>query len=144
MADALLADSFVPDYATGVSRGGDFVATAVRALLPVYVPHFSIGFGRDRRDPKKRIVIESSIPKLIPPMKGLKFLLCEDIVETGESMKVAKKWLELQGGIVRTLAFFVREGCEFTPDYLFQSKPLPGISFPWERMSDRYQRAQVS
>lgn len=50
-------------------------------------------------------------------LKGLKILLVEDMIETGDGFKLAKKYLEEQGAIVKTSCMYNMKHSDFDPDF---------------------------
>jgi len=64
-------------------------------------------------------------------LKNKNILLVEDILETGESMLIAKNYLERKGAKVQTVCLYTMPQTTFVPDY-YLGKISSLISFPWE------------
>lgn len=64
-------------------------------------------------------------------LENKNILLLEDILETGESMIVAKKYLERKGAKVQTACLYTMPQTIFVPDY-YLGKTGTLVSFPWE------------
>jgi hypoxanthine phosphoribosyltransferase len=77
-------------------------------------------------DKQRKIVTE-----IKDELENKNMLLVEDILETGESMIVSKKYLERKGAKVQTACLYTMPQTTFVPNYsLGEINSL--ISFPWE------------
>lgn len=137
----IVADGFVPDCVCGISRGGEFPAAAIRMGFPGYIPTTTIQITRDPSVVTRRVfggwgLAGSSIPIT-------RVLVCEDKLESGESLRVARDHLVKLGKEVKTLSLFRGPETTFEPDYLFQPKAVRAVSFPWERLRERMSPRQV-
>jgi hypoxanthine phosphoribosyltransferase len=86
--------NYKPDYIVGIVRGG-LIPSRMLAKVMKIKPMFCLSV--EKRD-NERVVISG----VDYPLEGKKILLVEDMLETGKSLMVAKKWLEKKGAEVKT------------------------------------------
>ncbi len=137
LGERLKANGFVPDYVVGISRGGYFPAILINfRVCEGWAATCYFDIKRDPANPAIRIVNSSTFSPDVE-LSGKKVLLCEDMIETGESLRVVKEWLEIRGAEVRTMSFFTRADSRFQPNFVFLRDLKSEPSFPWERFRDR-------
>jgi len=67
-------------------------------------------------------------------LTGKTILICDDISDTGKSLKTVKHYLMQQGCTsIITVTIYVKPWTEFIPDY-YSQKTDKWIVFPWERV----------
>lgn len=70
--------------------------------------------------------------QILDDLNGKTVLLVEDVLETGQSLIVAKKYLEEKGAKVKTACLYTMPKSEIIPDY-FLRKIKQAVTFPWEK-----------
>lgn len=114
---------FKPDYIVGIVRGGLVPARKLSGLLSVK-QMFCLNV--DKKDQDR--VVNSDISY---DLHNKRILLVEDMLETGDSLMVAKEWIEKRGAMVKTACLYTMPITKHTPDYyLAQVQSI--VSFPWE------------
>jgi hypothetical protein len=134
-ADKIIASGFKPDFMVGLARGGwvlsrvlcDFLG--VKDLVSLKVEHWGITATLDGS-------AQIKYPFHIE-LKGRKVLIVDDITDTGESMKVAKKYVETMNPlIVKTATLRTIIGSKFRPDYFGDEISWRWVVFPWNYNED--------
>jgi len=114
---------FTPNIIIGITRGGVIPARLLCTYLNVK-EMYCISVNKVGEERKVVTTIEDAI-------SGKNILLVEDMLETGRSLIVAKKYLEAKGAKVRTACLYIMPFSEIKPDYyLKESNKVE--SFPWE------------
>jgi hypothetical protein len=114
---------FQPDLIIGIMRGGAVPARLLSRELGVKSMY---GISVEKSGGNRNVITEINID-----LKGKKVLLVEDMLETGRSLIVAKKYLEDQGAQVKTTCLYTMPQSEIKPDY-FLSEVENTQKFPWE------------
>jgi hypothetical protein len=116
---------FDPDVIIGISRGGLVPALYLSKHLGVNELH---GMSVTKEGKKRRVFTE-----ITKSLKHKRVLLVEDMLETGESLIVAKKHLEEdKDAIVKTACLYtMRITKPSVPDY-FIKQVKKVVDFPWE------------
>ncbi len=114
------------DVLIGLARGGWIPTRLLSDRLNVK-KIASIGIGYE--DEARTELNAYSLPGLATT--GLKFLLIEDRLESGKSLRKAFEILCEQGAAVQTAAYFSRTDSVMTPDYCL-GQTNDDIIFPWE------------
>ena len=114
---------YVPDIIIGIVRGGIIPARLLAGKLQVKhmycVTVKKVG--------KERKVMSD----IVEDINGKRVLLIEDMLETGQSLLVAKDYLEKKGASVKTACLYTMPISEIKPDYSLQEvKQI--VDFPWE------------
>lgn len=131
----VVGDNFLPDFVSGISRGGYLPAVLLSFRMPHWIPICYVNVRRVADKPGEREFDSSSFPANTQ-FEGARILLCGDMLETGRSLIVAKEWLEQRGCEVRTLCFYTRPDSEIVPDYVFEEQIAFKPRFPWERFRE--------
>jgi hypothetical protein len=114
---------FVPDIIIGITRGGVIPARLLCTYLSVK-EMYCISVNKVGEERKVITTIDGNLV-------GKIILLVEDMLETGRSLIVAKKYLETKGAKVKTACLYIMSVSEIRPDYyLKESKKIE--NFPWE------------
>jgi len=115
--------SYTPDIIIGIVRGG---------LIPARLLSSSLKIKNMYCLTVKKYDIERKVTSEISEdLIGKKILLVEDMLETGKSLIVAKRYLETKGAIVQTGCLYIMPISEIEPDYYL--KIIEEVAkFPWE------------
>lgn len=122
LAEKIKSD-FQPDLIIGVMRGGAVPARLLSRELGVKSMY---GVSVEKDGEERKVMTD-----LLIDLKGKKILLVEDMLETGRSLIVAKKYLESKGAEVKTVCLYTMPQSEIKPDY-FLSEVKKAQKFPWE------------
>jgi hypoxanthine phosphoribosyltransferase len=134
-ADKIIASKFRPDFMVGLARGGwvlsrvlcDFLA--VKDLVSLKVEHWGVTATPDGS-------AQIKYPFRIE-LRGKRVLIVDDITDTGESMRVAKEYVETMNPlVVKTATLRYINGSRFTPDYYGDEISWRWVVFPWNYYED--------
>ena len=114
---------FQSDIIIGVMRGGAVPARLLSRELGVK----SMSGVSVEKDGEERKVMTD----LLIDLNGKKVLLVEDMLETGRSLIIVKKYLENKGAEVKTVCLYTMSHSEIKPDY-FLNEVEKAQKFPWE------------
>ncbi|MEM2098696.1 MAG: phosphoribosyltransferase [Candidatus Bathyarchaeia archaeon] len=121
--------NFKPDITIALSRGGWIPARVLADLLETSLGSVSIEFYIGISETRKAPILKqgSSVD-----VAGKKVLLVDDVVDSGESLKLAKSHLEHAGATeVRTVTLFTKPWSSVKPDY-YSAETTRWVVFPWE------------
>lgn len=141
LADIIKRDGYKPDLVVAVARGGfvparllcDFLS--VENLLAIQSQHWT----------EAAKVEEKAILKFpyILNAEGLNVLVVDDIVDTGETLMLARDFIRerWKPKDVRTAALqWISPVAKFKPDYYYiEVKEWIWFQYPWTRLEDTYQ-----
>jgi len=134
-ADKILASRFRPDFIVGLARGGwvlsrvlcDFLA--VKDLVSLKVEHWGVTATPDGS-------AQIKYPFRIE-LRGKRVLIVDDITDTGESMRIAKEYVETMNPlVVKTATLRHIKGGRFNPDYYGDEISWRWVIFPWNYYED--------
>jgi len=112
-----------PDIIVGVVRGGLIPARLLASRLKVKDMYCLTV----RKVGEERKVLSD----ILENISGKNILLVEDMLETGKSLIVAKKYLEDKGAVVKTACLYIMPQSEIKPNYFL--KQIDEVEkFPWE------------
>ena len=132
LADQIAQSGFEPDYIISISRGG-WMPAIYLSLLMKWKPFASLDITKTE-DGKGRIVGENSHISRAS-IKEKRFLVVEDMFETGLAAEAAKGFLGSLGAAdVKTACYFARDFAEVKPDFVLRDGVTHEVFFPWERM----------
>ncbi|MEM3400157.1 MAG: phosphoribosyltransferase [Candidatus Micrarchaeia archaeon] len=121
---------FAPDVIVAISRGGLIPARILADFLGIkriYVMGIEFYEEPGRHGKKPRIT--QQIPKKL--VKRKKVLLVDDISDTGESLKAARK--QLKGALrVKTATLSFKPKSKYRPDFFVQTT-TKWVVYPWEK-----------
>jgi len=117
---------YKPDIIIGIVRGGLIPARYLSTALDVD----KMSAIEVVKDGEGRIVVAAPTYDL----DGLEILLVEDVLESGKSLDVGKKYLESKGAIVKTACLYTIPVSEIEPDYYLKEIEYV-MTFPWEIVS---------
>jgi hypoxanthine phosphoribosyltransferase len=127
------SSSFKPELIVGISRGGWIPGRLLSDLLVdvrtanVKIEYYD-GFVNRRRVPT--VTQQLSAEEL----SGKKVLVVDDIVDSGESLKVAVMHINDKGAsVVRTATMYYKPSSTFRPDF-YACETTGWVVFPWERL----------
>lgn len=120
---------YKPDFVIGISRGGWIPAVLLSRLKGGWslIPIDILRIGEERK-------VIGLFALDVSILIGKNILLVEDILETGKSFIVARKFLEERGATVKTACYIARDFCYVQPDYVIATNISCEIIFPWERL----------
>ncbi len=131
----VLEEGWSPDVIVGIARGGWVAARiycdylGVKDLASVKVEHWGVTATPDG---KAKLKYGTSYP-----MEGKKVLVVDDISDTGESLTLAKRYVEGQNpSEVRVATLLTIKGSRFKPDYYGKEIDWAWIVFPWNFVED--------
>ena len=141
LAEVIKSSGFRPDIVVAVARGGfiparllcDFLG--VDNLLSVQSQHWT----------EAAKAAEKAILKYpyIVDARGLRILVVDDIVDTGETLKLARDFIEEKWSPsqVKTAALqWISTVAKFKPDYYYiEVKDWVWFQYPWTRLEDTAQ-----
>jgi uncharacterized protein len=129
-AQKILSQHYLPDIAVGISRGGLVPARILTDLLETKeLTTLQIQFYTD---------IEQTLPEptlkrpLTINLARKQVLLVDDIVDSGESLQLAKTHVQTQGAaIVKTVTLYLKPKSKVLPDF-FGKQTSNWVVFPWD------------
>ncbi len=134
-ADKIIASKFKPNFMVGLARGGwvlsrvlcDFLG--VKDLVSLKVEHWGVTATPDG-------TAQIKYPFRIE-LRGRRVLIVDDITDTGESMRVAKEYVETMNPlVVKTATLRTITGSKFRPDYFGDEISWRWVVFPWNYYED--------
>jgi uncharacterized protein len=134
-ADKIISSKFKPDFMVGLARGGwvlsrvlcDFLG--VKDLVSLKVEHWGVTATPDGS-------AQIKYPFRIE-LRGRRVLIVDDITDTGESMRVAKEYVETMNPlVVKTATLRNIAGSKFRPDYFGDEISWRWVVFPWNYNED--------
>ena len=134
-AEKIMTSRFKPDFMVGLARGGwvlsrvlcDFLG--VKDLVSLKVEHWGVTATPDGS-------AQIKYPFRIE-LRGRKVLIVDDITDTGESMTVAKEYVEtMNPQVVKTATLRTIIDSKFTPDYYGDEISWRWVVFPWNYNED--------
>lgn len=141
LAEIIRNDGYIPDIVVAVARGGfvparlicDFLG--VENLLSIQSQHWTEAAKME----------EKAILRFPYKVNAdeLKVLVVDDIVDTGETLKLARDYIRDNWNPrdVRTAALqWISPVAKFKPDYYYiEVKEWTWFQYPWTRLEDTYQ-----
>ncbi|MEM1628727.1 MAG: phosphoribosyltransferase [Desulfurococcaceae archaeon] len=141
LAEIVLKDGYRPDIVVAVSRGGfvparllcDFLG--IENLLSIQSQHWT-----EAAKAEEKAILK--YPYNIDA-HGLKILVVDDIVDTGETLKLARDYIRenWRPNEVKTAALqWISPVAKFKPDYYYiEITEWTWFQYPWTRLEDTYQ-----
>jgi hypoxanthine phosphoribosyltransferase len=135
VAKKVNSSGYKPDLIVGLARGGWVLARVlcdligVKDLVSLKVEHWGITATPDGKAKLKY--------PLKVDLKGKNVLVVDDITDTGESMRVAVKYVQsLKPSEIRTAALRHITSSKFRPDYFGEEISWRWVIFPWNFTED--------
>jgi len=131
LAEKIRKSNFVPDLIIGIARGGWIVARLLSDLLDIDdVGSVRIQFYRSVGVTYHEPVVSQPVSVSVEKKR---VLLCDDVSDTGYSLKTAIEHIKERGaGIVKTATLHQKSKTVLIPDYWVE-KTDAWIIYPWER-----------
>ena len=130
LADQIAESGFTPDIIVAVSRGGFDPARIlsdelnIRSLASLQVIYYA-GVNERSDEPQVKYPLNADI-------SGLNVLVVDDVADSGNSLRVVKKYVEDLGPReVRIATLHYKPWSNFKPDYFAESAEK-WIIYPWE------------
>lgn len=132
LARMVKEDGYEPDIILAIARGGLFTAGALGYALDVKLLHtVNIEFytGREER---------LEMPVMLPPIPnadlflGLKVLVCDDVADTGATLKTTHDFVRQHVAEVRSLVIYEKSRSLIKADYVWK-RTDDWIQFPWDQ-----------
>jgi hypothetical protein len=130
LADQIAESGFTPDIIVAVSRGGFNPARIlsdelnIRSLASLQVIYYA-GVNERSDEPRVKYPLNADI-------SGLNVLVVDDVADSGNSLRVVKKYVEGLGPReVRIATLHYKPWSNFKPDYFAESAEK-WIIYPWE------------
>ena len=131
----VLEEGWIPDVVVGLARGGWVAARlycdylGVKDLVSLKVEHWGVTATPDG---KAKLKYGSNYN-----LEGKKVLIVDDISDTGESLTLAKNYVEGQKPAeIRVATLLTIKGSRFKPDYYGEEIEWAWIVFPWNFVED--------
>lgn len=135
VAEKIIESGYEPDFMVGLARGGWVLSRVlcdylgIKDLVSLKVEHWGVTATPDG---KAQIKYPFDID-----LTGKKVLIVDDITDTGESMIVAKDFVnKLNPREVKTVALRHIEGSKFVPDFFGDMITWKWVIFPWNYVED--------
>ncbi|WP_297520141.1 phosphoribosyltransferase [Thermococcus sp.] len=131
----VLEEGWEPDVIVGLARGGWVAARlycdylGVKDLVSLKVEHWGVTATPDG---KAKLKYGSNYN-----LEGKKVLIVDDISDTGESLTLAKNYVESRKPAeIRVATLLTIRGSRFKPDYYGEEIDWAWIVFPWNFVED--------
>lgn len=130
LAKEIVGDNYRPDLLVGIARGGWIVARILSDLLDIKeIGNIRIEFYEDVLLTRDSPCITQDVSVEV---KGKKVLLCDDVADTGKSLKVAADYLWGKGvSNLKIATLHLKPHSVLRPNY-FVSETDAWIIYPWE------------
>ena len=130
LAEAVYADSYVPDLVLGIARGGLLVAGALGYSLGVkntFMMNVEFYTGVDER--LEMPMILPPIPELVD-LEDARVLIADDVADTGRTLLLVKEFCAGKVGEVRCAVLYEKPRTTVRCEYVWRRTDL-WIDFPW-------------
>ncbi len=131
LARAVIDDGYKPDFILAIARGGLFTAGALGYALGVKLLHVvNVEFYTGREE-------HLQLPVMLPPIpdpdlfKGLKVLICDDVADTGATLRTTHEFVQQHVAEVRSLVIYEKSRSLIKPEYVWK-RTDDWIHFPWD------------
>ena len=130
LAEAVVADGYVPDIILGIARGGLLVAGAIGYALGVkntFTMNVEFYTGVDER---------LDVPMILPPVPDLidfadtRVLIADDVADTGATLKLVHDFCAGKVAQVRTAVLYEKSRSTIKCEYVWR-RTERWITFPW-------------
>ena len=130
LAEAVVADGWIPDIVLGIARGGLLVGGALGYALGVkntFTMNVEFYTGVDER---------LDVPMILPPIPDLvdfaetKVLIADDVADTGATLALVKQFCAGRTAEVRCAVLYEKPRSEVKCEYVWRRTDR-WITFPW-------------
>jgi uncharacterized protein len=130
LAEAVVADGYVPDMVLGIARGGLLVGGALGYALGVkntFTMNVEFYTGIDER---------LEMPMILPPVPDLvdfhdfKVLIADDVADTGATLELVKQFCAGKVAEVRCAVLYEKPRSTVRCEYVWR-RTSDWITFPW-------------
>lgn len=130
LAEAAVADGFIPDMILGIARGGLLVAGAVGYALGVkntFTMNVEFYTGIDER---------LDVPMILPPVPDLvdfaeqRVLITDDVADTGATLRLVQEFCAGKVADLRCAVLYEKPQSVVKCDYVWRRTDR-WITFPW-------------
>jgi len=130
LAEAVVADGYVPDMVLGIARGGLLVGGALGYALGVkntFTMNVEFYTGVDER---------LEMPMILPPVPDLvdfhdfKVLIADDVADTGATLELVKQFCAGKVAEVRCAVLYEKPRSTVRCEYVWR-RTSDWITFPW-------------
>ncbi|MEM3526592.1 MAG: phosphoribosyltransferase [Candidatus Jordarchaeaceae archaeon] len=130
LAKKIVDDNYKPDLIVGIARGGWIVARILSDLLGIKeIGNIRVEFYEDVLLTRAQPCITQEVSV---DVRGKRVLLCDDVADTGKSLKVAADYLKSKGvSELKISTLHMKPKSVVRPDY-YVSKTEAWIIYPWE------------
>jgi len=130
LAKKIIDENYRPDSIVGIARGGLIVARILSDLLDIReLGNIRVEFYEDVLLTRGRPCITQEISMEV---RGKKVLLCDDVADTGKSLKVAADYLRSKGvSELKISTLHLKPKSIVRPNY-YVSETDAWIIYPWE------------
>lgn len=130
LAKKIVDDNYRPDLIVGIARGGWIVARILSDLLDIKdIGNIRVEFYEDVLLTRNHPYITQEISVEV---KGKSVLLCDDVADTGKSLKVAADYLRSKGvSELKISTLHLKSKSMVRPNY-YVFKTDAWIIYPWE------------
>jgi len=130
VAEAMLLDGLSFDLIVGVARGGWIVARMMSDFLSVRrVASVVVEFYSDLGERMEEPVVTQPVSV---DVAGKRVLLCDDVADSGHTLRVVMRHLEEKGvGLLKVATLHLKPFSIVTPDYYGEVTDA-WIIYPWE------------
>lgn len=130
LAKKIVDEKYRPDSIVGIARGGWIIARVLSDLLDINkMGNIRVEFYEDLLLTRDRPYITQEISVEI---RGKKVLLCDDVADTGQSLKVAVDYLNSKDvSEIKIATLHLKPKAIVRPNY-YASETDAWIIYPWE------------
>lgn len=126
--------NYYPDYFIPISTGGVYLLANLLKVGLRWAP--TIGFDIVSKEKERIAGLNNHISRI--EMRNKRILAVEDILETGQSANLIKRFAELNGGEFKLACILSRPGGDIKPDYFLASGVSREVTMSWEEMGEKY------
>ena len=122
----LVEEEFIPDEIIGVRHGGLYLSEKMAKYFNKPHKEIHVSFYDDKE--------KSKIPRIVEMIRldmGKKYLICDDLVDSGVTLQYIKSWY--LGNNIKTAVLLQNKKSSFKADYFADYYNGKWITFAWEK-----------